>query len=825
MSISLVRDNPLAIQVGATATITDETHLAVSDTDYGAASITYTITTAPTKGTLFRQGVATSSFTQQDLDFGFINYKETTPSNSATSDSFFFQASDPAGNHTATTLFQINIAPPPAPVLNDPGSLTTYAGLVTTLRGMGVDDSTGHNFRLDITANAGQVINAGSSLGHTWSLTGSAGSINAALLTLDYFAPAAAGLDTVTTTLTDLTTNAVITKTTNVTVRPAGNFASIDSVTVGAGTISLGAGTISGHVALDNGTLAYGINNAGEVVGTYANQSDLSHPTNGFFLSNGSFTTLNNPFIQSGSTQPNSIDELHQIVGSYDGNTATSGGSHTTLEFEQNGFLYSSGNWTSFDATSPSAEVYTHLGAINSSGQIVGYHTNHSHSLPDQAFIYQNGNFQDFGPAGTEALGNNDAGQIVGAFAPSLGTSAAVPPTHGFLFSNGVFSLLDAPTASSTSARDVNNTGLIVGYFQSDSGIHGFAYDQATSQWTTVDVPGAVSTFVLGVNDSDQIVGGYDDANGLMHGFVGSLPPPLPAVAGNVDEWLLFNGKWEASAAPGSHPAGFKVAAVADFTADGTSDILWQNVTTGSVDLWKMQNGAWAGSVDIGTHPAGYQIAGSGDFNHDGTSDVLWFNPTSGDTDIWELSNGQWAASVTAGAHPLGYQLAGIGDFNRDGTSDILWFNPTTGDVDEWNIANGHWAGSNNIGNHPSSGWQVAGIGDFNNDGTSDVFWYNAASGQTDIWELANGHWMASVSPGNHPTGWQVAGIGDFNGDGTSDVLWQSTANGAVEEWTIVNGHWTGTITLGTHPGSAQIAGIGDFNGSLTSDVLWHQFV
>ncbi len=305
--------------------------------------------------------------------------------------------------------------------------------------------------------------------------------------------------------------------------------------------------------------------------------------------------------------------------------------------------------------------------------------------------------------------------------------------------------------------------------------------------------------------------------------------PSYPSNPGNVDEWILKDGDghWAASAAPGSHPAGYDVAAVADFTGDGFSDILWQNVTTGAVDLWKMQNAAWAGSVAIGTHPAGYQIAGAGDFNHDGTSDVLWFNPTTGDTDIWELSNGQWAASVTAGAHPGGYQLAGVGDFNRDGTSDVLWFNPTTGDVDEWNIANGHWAGSNNIGNHPGGGWQVAGTGDFNHDGTSDVFWYNATTGQTDIWELANGHWMASVSPGNHPTGWQVAGIGDFNGDGTSDVLWFNPATRATEEWLIANGQWTASIAVGTHPGGATIAGIGDFTGgpTPTSDILWHQFV
>ena len=296
--------------------------------------------------------------------------------------------------------------------------------------------------------------------------------------------------------------------------------------------------------------------------------------------------------------------------------------------------------------------------------------------------------------------------------------------------------------------------------------------------------------------------------------ITGYTTPTFPANGGNVDEWILENGHWLASAGPGSHPAGSRVAAVADFTHDGTSDILWQNVNTGAVDLWKINYGAWAGSVDLGTHPgSGWQIAGAGDFNGDGTNDVFWFNPTTGETDIWQLANGQWAASVSPGRHPAGYQVAGIGDFNNDGTSDVLWFNPTTRHVDEWNIVNGQWAGSNDIGTYPGAGYRIAGLGDFNNDGSGDVFWHNPGTGATDIWLLQNGMWSASVSPGNHPTGWDVAGIGDFNRDGTSDVLWFNPATGNTEEWLIDNGHWAGSISLGAHPGSGwNVGGIGDFN-------------
>lgn len=363
----------------------------------------------------------------------------------------------------------------------------------------------------------------------------------------------------------------------------------------------------------------------------------------------------------------------------------------------------------------------------------------------------------------------------------------------------------------------------VTGYDYSDGGSGGVLTIHRLSGDIQLTFSGHFSTQSFTFSGGDQPF-----SPGLSITEIGFVTvPAYPTASGNIDEWILSNGRWELSAGPGSQLAGFRVAAVADFTGDHTSDVLWQNVSTGGVVLWKMSHGAWAGSVDFGAYPgAGFQVAGAGDFNGDGTSDVFFFNPSTGATDIWQLVNGNWAGSAFPGNHPLGYQAAGIGDFNHDGTSDVLWFNPSTGHVDEWNIVNGHWAGSNSIGTHPGAGWQVGGIGDFNKDGTSDVFWYNPGSGATDIWLLANGTWAASINPGNHPAGWNVAGVGDFNGDGHADVLFHDPSTGRVDEWVLVNGHWTASIALGAHPGSSwSVAGIGDFNGSGTSDVLWHQFV
>ena len=203
------------------------------------------------------------------------------------------------------------------------------------------------------------------------------------------------------------------------------------------------------------------------------------------------------------------------------------------------------------------------------------------------------------------------------------------------------------------------------------------------------------------------------------------------ASGGNVqtDMWQLSsNGQWAASVSPGSHPAGYTVAGIGDWTGNGTDGILWYDATTGDTDEWQLSGGQWSNSVDLGSHPGGgWTIAGVGDFFGNGRDDVLWTNSSGGNvqTDIWQLgSNGQWINSVSPGSHPAGYQVAAVGDFTGNGTSDILWYNATTGDTGEWLINNGQWAGSIDLGAHPGN-FQIAGAGSFTGSATQDILWHS----------------------------------------------------------------------------------------------------
>jgi len=374
--------------------------------------------------------------------------------------------------------------------------------------------------------------------------------------------------------------------------------------------------------------------------------------------------------------------------------------------------------------------------------------------------------------------------------------------------------------------------------------VNGFS-DHAVWQQTSAN-SGILSLYGQGVDTRDIAMEGqyttldfsFNVVNFSTSVITLQNTPTFAENPGNNDEWLMADGQWGASAGPGSHPAGYNVAAIGDWKGAGTDGVLWYDPTTGDTDEWQLFQGEWYKSVDLGTHPtngtdgANYQIAktdGAADFAGNGIDDVLWTSTNSDGTiatDIWELdSNGNWAASVSPGNHPAGYTVAGSGDWTGSGTDGILWYNPSNGDVDEWQLAKGQWAASVDLGSHPGN-YQIAGIGDFFDTGRDGVLWTSVNSDgtvATDIWELdSNGKWMASASPGNHPAGYQVVGVGDFTGTGTTDILWYNASTGDTDEWLIKNGQWAGSVDLGAHPGGFQIAGVGDFNGDGTKDILWH---
>src|SRR5262249_6007641 len=114
------------------------------------------------------------------------------------------------------------------------------------------------------------------------------------------------------------------------------------------------------HTTIDDplatsGTVAYGINDFGQIVGYYGGAAGF----HGFLYSGGTYVTLDDPV--GTATTAYDINNLGQIVGSYFNNT----GIH--------GFLYSGGTYITLDDPLAIGGGTTATG-INDSGQIVGYY-------------------------------------------------------------------------------------------------------------------------------------------------------------------------------------------------------------------------------------------------------------------------------------------------------------------------------------------------------------------------------------------------------------------------------------------------------------------
>ena len=124
----------------------------------------------------------------------------------------------------------------------------------------------------------------------------------------------------------------------------------------------------------------------------------------------------------------------------------------------------------------------------------------------------------DVGSTGLLGIGVNDFDQIVGDFTDGAGY-------HGFLYSSGKYTTINAPNATSTVAyKEINDRHQIVGQYGCGVGCaHGFV--ERGGNFTNVDVTGALpgSTNPFGINNLGQIVGTYADTLGIQHGFMDSF--------------------------------------------------------------------------------------------------------------------------------------------------------------------------------------------------------------------------------------------------------------------------------------------------------------
>jgi uncharacterized membrane protein len=148
------------------------------------------------------------------------------------------------------------------------------------------------------------------------------------------------------------------------------------------------------------GTLATGINDQGQIVGVYSDNKGL----HGFILDRGEFSSLDVPFPGARDTGFNGmgINNRGEIVGTY--NSVTPG-----LYIQ--GFVFERGVFSHLDTPPGSITNGTFVNGINDRGQIVGCVDGH-------AFVFEQDVFNpvDIPFEGACPYGINNRGQIVGLF-------------------------------------------------------------------------------------------------------------------------------------------------------------------------------------------------------------------------------------------------------------------------------------------------------------------------------------------------------------------------------------------------------------------------
>jgi hypothetical protein len=114
----------LPVTTGGLATISTAFLLSYDDVS-GPAGVTYEITQAPLHGTLLRDGIATSTFTQDDIDAGLVQYRQD--GDVSTADGFMFTVFDKAGNWIGPEPFTIAILDTTDPVVFENNAATVSA--------------------------------------------------------------------------------------------------------------------------------------------------------------------------------------------------------------------------------------------------------------------------------------------------------------------------------------------------------------------------------------------------------------------------------------------------------------------------------------------------------------------------------------------------------------------------------------------------------------------------------------------------------------------------------------------------------------------------
>src|SRR5512132_993910 len=211
-----------------------------------------------------------------------------------------------------------------------------------------------------------------------------------------------------------------------------------------------------------------GINNHGQITGTFIDAADIPNPDGTFDTGHGFVqdrrghtTSFDAPGARI--TLPNGINDHGQITGAY---VAGDGAASV------HGFIRDRrGTITSFEV--PFGRLHN-VSDINNRGQIVGYYDQPDFAGGGGFLRDRDGTITPVtypGAPYTLVHGLNDRGQLVGAYlepgaAPNPDGTIPAGTVHGFVWERGRFTSFDVSGSIFTQAFGINNRGQVVGGYR-----------------------------------------------------------------------------------------------------------------------------------------------------------------------------------------------------------------------------------------------------------------------------------------------------------------------------------------------------------------------
>jgi hypothetical protein len=283
----------------------------------------------------------------------------------------------------------------------------------------------------------------------------------------------------------------------------------------------------------DNNDLTFnqllGINPQGQIAG-YFGSGGQGHPNKGYLLSpqggqysQGGFKDTN--FPNSAQTQVTGLNNNNNTeVGFWaDQNDANFGW------YKKANGKFVSVNFPTQDNSSPAVNQ---LLGVNNSNTAVGFYNDGAGNSHGYWYDIGSGNFHPIrvpsNVTSDTATSVNDHRDIAGFATTSDGTQ------EGFLIANGSFNPIMYPGASSTQVLGVNNSDEVVGVYTMGTGdnaqMFGFSLTNRSSPgatnttqvFQTINDPnGQGTTTVNGISSCGNIVGFYVDGNGNTDGMLG----------------------------------------------------------------------------------------------------------------------------------------------------------------------------------------------------------------------------------------------------------------------------------------------------------------